>query len=157
MHAYTEEGNGNLLQYSCLENPRDRGAWWAAVYGVTVGHDWGDLAAAATAASNCSRLLCWSLPPTPSSHPSIVSGGILVWGDTGPWYEQYWQQFCDCNSQGYCWKSSRWQMKGPREYHGSNEPTHFPILSRTTRESVLHPASYTRNNLIPLDWDIFYF
>ena len=28
------EGNGNLLQRSCLENPRDRGAWWAAVYGV---------------------------------------------------------------------------------------------------------------------------
>ena len=30
----TGEGNGNLLQYSCLENPRDGGAWWAAVYGV---------------------------------------------------------------------------------------------------------------------------
>ena len=30
-----EEGNGNPLQCSCLENPRDRGAWWAAVYGVT--------------------------------------------------------------------------------------------------------------------------
>ena len=28
------EGNGNPLQYSCLENPRDKGAWWAAVYGV---------------------------------------------------------------------------------------------------------------------------
>ena len=28
------EGNGNPLQWSCLENPRDRGAWWAAVYGV---------------------------------------------------------------------------------------------------------------------------
>ena len=28
-------GNGNPLQCSCLENPRDRGAWWAAVYGVT--------------------------------------------------------------------------------------------------------------------------
>ena len=28
------EGNGNSLQYSCLENLRDRGAWWAAVYGV---------------------------------------------------------------------------------------------------------------------------
>ena len=28
------EGNGNSLQYSCLENPRDGGAWWAAVYGV---------------------------------------------------------------------------------------------------------------------------
>ena len=29
------EGNGNPLQCSCLENPRDGGAWWAAVYGVT--------------------------------------------------------------------------------------------------------------------------
>ena len=28
------EGNGNLLQYSLLENPIDRGAWWAAVHGV---------------------------------------------------------------------------------------------------------------------------
>ena len=29
------EGNGNPLLCSCLENPRDGGAWWAAVYGVT--------------------------------------------------------------------------------------------------------------------------
>ena len=29
------EGNGTPLQYSCLENPMDRGAWWAAVHGVT--------------------------------------------------------------------------------------------------------------------------
>ena len=28
------EGNGNPLQCFCLENPRDAGAWWAAVYGV---------------------------------------------------------------------------------------------------------------------------
>ena len=35
MHACIGEGNGNPLQDSCLENPRDRGAWWAAVYGVT--------------------------------------------------------------------------------------------------------------------------
>ena len=28
------EENGNPLQYSCLENPRDWGAWWAAIYGV---------------------------------------------------------------------------------------------------------------------------
>ena len=32
------EGNGNPLQCSCLENPRDRGAWWAAVYGVAESH-----------------------------------------------------------------------------------------------------------------------
>ena len=30
----TGEGNGNPLQCSCLENPRDSGAWWAAIYGV---------------------------------------------------------------------------------------------------------------------------
>ena len=29
------EGNGNPLQYSCLENPLDRGAWWATAHGVT--------------------------------------------------------------------------------------------------------------------------
>ena len=32
-----EEGNGKPLQCSCLENPRDRGAWWAAFYGVAQG------------------------------------------------------------------------------------------------------------------------
>ena len=44
------EGNGNPLQCSCLENPRDRRTWWAAVCGVTqswtlektdAGRDWG--------------------------------------------------------------------------------------------------------------------
>ena len=35
------EGNGNPLQYSCLQNPMDRGAWWATVHGVTrVRHGW---------------------------------------------------------------------------------------------------------------------
>ena len=33
--SHIGEGNGNPLQCSCLENPRDRGAWWAAIYGVT--------------------------------------------------------------------------------------------------------------------------
>ena len=31
----TREENGNPLQYSCLENPMNRGAWWAAVHSVT--------------------------------------------------------------------------------------------------------------------------
>ena len=29
------EGNGTPLQYSCLENPMDRGAWWTAVHGIS--------------------------------------------------------------------------------------------------------------------------
>ena len=31
---FSGEGNGNPLQYSCLENPMDGGAWWATVHGV---------------------------------------------------------------------------------------------------------------------------
>ena len=34
------EGHGNPLQYSCLENPMDRGAWWATVHGVTQSQTW---------------------------------------------------------------------------------------------------------------------
>ena len=34
------EGNGNPLQCSCLENPRDGGGWWAAVFGVTQSRTW---------------------------------------------------------------------------------------------------------------------
>ena len=33
------EGNGNPLQYSCLENSMDRGAWWAIVHEIRVGHN----------------------------------------------------------------------------------------------------------------------
>ena len=46
-------GHGNPLQYSCLENPMDRGAWQATVHGVTVRHTW------ATSQSTAHRtLLC---------------------------------------------------------------------------------------------------
>ena len=34
------EGNGTPLQYSCLENPMDEGAWWAAVHGVAKSRTW---------------------------------------------------------------------------------------------------------------------
>ena len=51
------EGNGNPLQCSCLENPRGRGAWWAAIYGVP--NDWRDLAAAAAAAYPLGKM--WEL------------------------------------------------------------------------------------------------
>ena len=34
LSCHLGEGNGNPLQYSCLENPMDGGAWWAAVRGV---------------------------------------------------------------------------------------------------------------------------
>ena len=35
LYTVLREGNGNPLQYFCLENPMDRGVWWAKVHGVT--------------------------------------------------------------------------------------------------------------------------
>ena len=35
-----EEGNGNPLQYSCLQNFMDRGAWWVSPWGCRIGHNW---------------------------------------------------------------------------------------------------------------------
>ena len=46
------EGNGNPLQCSCLENPRDGGAWWAAIYGVTQSR---------TRLSNLARVQCFQV------------------------------------------------------------------------------------------------
>ena len=39
-HFNIGEGNGTPFQYSCLENPMDRGAWWAAVHGVAKSRTW---------------------------------------------------------------------------------------------------------------------
>ena len=44
------EGNGNPLQRSCLENPRDGGAWWIAVYGIT--QSWTQLMRLSSSSSN---------------------------------------------------------------------------------------------------------
>ena len=60
------EGNGNPLQCSCLENPRDRGAWWAAISGV---------------AQSQTRLK-WVSSSSSSSlgkrRPSLARGGVLL-------------------------------------------------------------------------------
>ena len=48
----TGEGNGNPLQCSCLENPRDGGTWWAAVYGVSQSRTW--LKWISSSSSSCS-------------------------------------------------------------------------------------------------------
>ena len=53
---FLHQGNGNPLQYSCLENPRDKGAWWAAVYGVAQSRTRLKRLAAAAAAAAASDL-----------------------------------------------------------------------------------------------------
>ena len=57
------EGNGNPLQCSCLENPRDGGAWWAAVYGVT---------------QSQTRLKCLSTTAQTSAPPGIWSLTVFL-------------------------------------------------------------------------------
>ena len=53
------EGNGNPLQCSCLENPRDGGAWWAAVYGVAQSQTWlKRLSSSSTGEGNGNPLQC---------------------------------------------------------------------------------------------------
>ena len=46
------EGNGNPLHCSCLENPRDRGAWWATVYGVAQSRTWLKRLSSSSSSSN---------------------------------------------------------------------------------------------------------
>ena len=58
------EGNGNPLQCSCLENPRDGGAWWAAIYGI---------------AQSWTRLMVLSS----SSSGSVVKNPPAIAGDEG--------------------------------------------------------------------------
>ena len=64
------EGNGNPLQYSCLENPRDGGAWWATIYGV---------------AQSRTRLKQLSSSSS-SSHPYMTTGkttALTIWTFVG--------------------------------------------------------------------------
>ena len=76
------EGNGTPLQYSCLENPMDRGAWWAAVHGVA--RSWTRLSdftltfhfhALEEEMATHSSVLAWRIPGTgePGGLPSMGS------------------------------------------------------------------------------------
>ena len=66
------ERNGNSLQYSCLENPMDRGASWVTVYGVTKNKDIGNRAREEKKSSEV-RVL----GKLTSGHPESIPGGIL--------------------------------------------------------------------------------
>ena len=52
------EGNGNPLQCSCLENPRDGGAWWAAVYGVAQSRTWLKRLSSTSSSLDISLIVC---------------------------------------------------------------------------------------------------
>ena len=81
MYRYGE-GNGTPLQYSCLENPMDRGAWWAAVHEVTKSQTWLSdfnftfyFHALEKEMATHSSVLAWRIPGTgePGGLPSMGS------------------------------------------------------------------------------------
>ena len=80
------EGNGNPLQCSCLENPKDRGAWWAAVYGV------------AQSRTRLKRLSSSSssiyVANTYGSTPKFNKCHIIVIHDLNYFYEIKYCRFC---------------------------------------------------------------
>ena len=81
-NIWSREGNGNPLQYSCLENPMDGGAWWAAVHGVTKSRTWlrdftftFHFHALEKGMATHSSVLAWRIPGTgePGGLPSMGS------------------------------------------------------------------------------------
>ena len=64
MHACIGKGNGNPLQYSCLENPVDGGAWWAVVHRV------------AESRTRLKRLSMHALEKETATHSSILARRI---------------------------------------------------------------------------------
>ena len=69
----TGEGNGNPLQCSCLENPRDGGAWWATVYGVAQSRTWLKWLSNSRALQNGSPSLSNHLDPSASEQLATFS------------------------------------------------------------------------------------
>ena len=68
------EGNGNPLQYSCLENPRNGGAWWAALYGVTQSQIWLKRLSSSSSSSSSSiqRIM-------PAANSDRLTSSLPIW------------------------------------------------------------------------------
>ena len=102
------EGNGTPLQYSCLENPMDGGAWWAAVHGVAKSRTWLSVFtftfhfhALEKEMATHSSVLAWRIPESgkPGGLPSV--GWYRVrhnWSDLAAAAAEYimWNEAQDC-------------------------------------------------------------
>ena len=98
-------GNGNHLQCSCLENPRDGGAWWAAISGVAQGWTW------------LKRL-------------SSSSNSIYIESKTYPILQMIKLKFSDLelliSGNGSTWAQAAWLQK-PVSLHYTTMPLYVPL------------------------------
>ena len=137
------EGNGNPLQCSCLENPRDGGAWWAAIYGIAQSRT--RLKRLSSSSSNMN---------TPWKYQGLIKevtevgleGCVGVdhaeWGDEGiPTRKKNLHGVCEKNVHGWVWLECKTQrqvtpnptgMAGTKQWtrssHGSGEQSSRALL-----------------------------
>ena len=108
------EGNGNPLQYSCLENPMDRGTWWAIVHGVTKSQtqlsDWTTTNKLLfTYCLICPRFVLWEL---------LQPGSWVVW----PCFRHILSTFLLCGTTRYSWSFLYFAWVSSRPGYFSRNP-----------------------------------
>ena len=139
--SHIGEGNGNPLQCSCLENPRDRGAWWAAVYGV---------------AQSRTRLK-W-LSSGSSIHTKIMNNLVLfyVWKNARVW--AHWNYSFDVHLS-YLGPISCVCVVGGGLFQGvsavgwwfdEGNILCWLIWQRHFSSIILTPSGYSKNHTLPL-------
>ena len=70
------EGNGNPLQCSCLENPRDGGAWWVAVYRVAQSRTWLRRLSSSSSSISLIKLILWLKSSTGKRQAEDIVGKV---------------------------------------------------------------------------------
>ena len=135
------EGNGNPLQCSCLENPGDREAWWAAIYGVSQSRT--RLKGLSSSSRKDFGLMFWWLFPLWC--PTCRSSFFLCefqWLLEGTWYLDSWEFLVILRSksvQQACLHGLTCVRSGHSEHKGM-ENCHFCIRAKGRRNLALEPG-----------------
>ena len=138
------EGNGDPFQHSCLENPMDGGAWWAAVHGVMKSH---------TQVSDFTFTFYFhALEKKMATHSSVLAWRIPVMGEPGglssmglkrighDWSDLAAAAVCDINVQVSCLTMKKSVLK-PRLRAYFNHVCKSPILCAKYRIEIDHSTS----------------
>ena len=119
------EGNGNPLQRSWLENPRDRGAWWAAIYGVAQSRTRLKRLSSSSRSSHMMNFLLFEL---------IFSGReIILWEFLKSWIEHIF------SSKKISWRMTKMVEQEDFDPDSSHRHTKITTVYKTTINKKLKP------------------